>query len=249
MAADESVIVMGEDVGRLGGIFPGFTRGLVGTIWVPERVLNTPISEGGFVGAGVGAALSGLRPVVEIQLFDFVTLAMDALVNQAAKFRYRPGGKRRSRLWFAVPPAEASDPPRSTPRVWRRGSAHVPGLIVVTPSGPADAKGLLAAAIQDDNPVVILEAKSLLFGEPEEVTDRSAMRLNSERQPSNMMADDVTLIATQGLLCRSLRAARQLAREGTSVEVIDPGRSTRSTSRRSSPPSRRRAAWSSPTRR
>jgi 2-oxoisovalerate dehydrogenase E1 component len=161
MEADERVVLLGEDIGRLGGIFTA-TQGLWERFGA-GRVRNTPISEGGFVGAAVGAAMTGLRPVVEIQIFDFVTLAMDALVNQAAKLRFMMGGRASIPLVVRGPSGGGVRLAAQHSQSLEAWFAHVPGLVVVAPSGPADAKGLLAAAIQDDNPVVFLEAKSLLF--------------------------------------------------------------------------------------
>ena len=218
MEAEESVVVIGEDVGRLGGIFHA-THGL----WEQfggERVRNTPISEGGFVGLAVGAALSGLRPVVELQIFDFVTLAADAIVNQAAKLRFMTGGAARVPLVVRGPSGGGIRLAAQHSQSLEAWFAHVPGLVVVAPSSPADAKGLLAAAIRDDNPVIFLEAKSLLFGESPVPEERYAIALGKAeiKRPGS----DVTVVATQALVPAALRAAEQLQRAGTSVEVIDP---------------------------
>ena len=218
MEADESVVVIGEDVGRLGGIFRA-TEGL----WEQfgdGRVRNTPISEGGFVGMAVGAALTGLRPVVELQIFDFVTLAADAIVNQAAKLRFMTGGAVHVPLVVRGPSGGGIRLAAQHSQSLEAWFAHIPGLVVVAPSSPADAKGLLAAAIRDDNPVVFLEAKSLLFSEspvPEEPYVIPLGKADVKRAGS-----DVTVVATQALVPAALRAAERLHHEGTSVEVIDP---------------------------
>ena len=218
MEADERVIVLGEDVAELGGIF----RSTVG-LWERfggERVRNTPISEGGFVGAAVGAALTGMRPVVEIQIFDFVTLAMDPIVNQAAKLRFMTGGKAEVPIVVRGPSGAGVRLAAQHSQSLEAWFAHVPGLIVVAPSGPADAKGLLTAAIRDDNPVIFLETKSLLFGEEEVDEDPYSIPLG--KAAIKHPGDDVTLVATQALVPAALRAARTLAKEGVGVEVIDP---------------------------
>ncbi len=218
MDADERVVLLGEDIARLGGIFT-VTQGL----WErfgPGRVRNTPISEGGFVGAAVGAAMTGLRPVVEIQIFDFVTLAMDALVNQAAKLRFMMGGRGTIPLVVRGPAGGGVRLAAQHSQSLEAWFAHVPGLVVVAPSGPADAKGLLAAAIQDDNPVVFLETKSLLFAEEPVPEERYAIPLG--RAAVKREGADVTVVATQGMVPPALRAAARLAREGIDVEVVDP---------------------------
>lgn len=218
MEADDSVILLGEDVAELGGIF----RATV-DLWERfggERVRNTPISEGGFVGAAVGAALTGLRPVVEIQIFDFVTLAMDPIVNQAAKLRFMTGGKAEVPLVVRGPSAGGVRLAAQHSQSLEAWFAHVPGLLVVAPSCPADAKGLLAAAIQDDNPVIFLETKSLQFSQEAVGEERYATPLG--KAAIRHAGDDVTLVATQAMVPQALRAARTLAREGIGVEVIDP---------------------------
>ncbi len=218
MEVDESVVVIGEDVGRLGGIFRA-TEGL----WEQfgeARVRNTPISEGGFVGMAVGAALTGLRPVVELQIFDFVTLAADAIVNQAAKLRFMTGGAVHVPLVVRGPSGGGIRLAAQHSQSLEAWFAHIPGLVVVAPSSPADAKGLLAAAIRDDNPVVFLEAKSLLFGESPVPEGPYVLPLG--KADVKRAGSDVTVVATQALVPAALRAAERLHHEGTSVEVIDP---------------------------
>src|SRR5205814_1842744 len=159
MARDERVFVMGEDVSLIGGIF-GVTRGLREKFG-EDRVRDTPISEAGFLGAGVGAAVAGLRPVVEIQIWDFIAVAMDQVVNQAAKFRYMLGGGPTVPLVIRGPQGGGIRLAAQHSQSLEAWFAHVPGLVVVAPSTPYDAKGLLASAIRDDNPVIFLEHKAL----------------------------------------------------------------------------------------
>ena len=219
MEADESVILLGEDVAALGGIFQA-TSGLLERFG-PARVRNTPIAEGGFVATAVGAALTGLRPIVEIQIFDFVTLAMDAIVNQAAKLRFMMGGTPRVPLVVRGPAGGGVRLAAQHSQSLEAWFAHIPGLVVVAPSDAVDAKGLLAAAIRDDNPVIFIETKSLLFTDPQPVPEepygipigKAAVKRNG---------DDLTIIATQAMVPQALRAAVQLEQEGISTEVIDP---------------------------
>ena len=169
MARDESVFVMGEDIGATGGIF-GTTKGLFDK-YGADRVRDTPISEPAFCGAGVGSAVAGLRPIVEVQIFDFVTLMMDMLVNQAAKFRYMMGGEPTVPLVVRGPQGGGIRLAAQHSQSLEAWFTHVPGLVVAAPSTPYDAKGLLTAAIRDDNPVVFLEHKLLYFGDAEAVPE------------------------------------------------------------------------------
>jgi pyruvate/2-oxoglutarate/acetoin dehydrogenase E1 component len=215
MREDARMLVLGEDVAE-GGPW-GATAGLAEEFGA-ERVRNTPISEAAIAGIAIGAAQSGLRPVVEIMFVDFVTLALDQLVNQAAKAHFMSGGQ------LAVPLVL-----RTQGGAGQRGGAqhsqsleawltHVPGLKVVMPSTAADAAGLLRAAIADPNPVVYVENKTLYFRretlEPEEVPIGQARVVRSGR--------DVTVVALSRLVHESLAAAEELAAEGIEVEVIDP---------------------------
>jgi pyruvate/2-oxoglutarate/acetoin dehydrogenase E1 component len=219
METDEAVIVMGEDIGRVGGVFRA-TDGLYERFGA-ERVRDTPISECGFVGAGVGAALTGLRPVVELQFYDFATVAMDQIANQAAKLRFMMGGSPRIPLVVRGASGGgvrlAAQHSQSLEAIF----CHLPGLVVVMPSSPFEAKGLLSAAIRDDNPVMFLEQKQLFFGEPEAVPEESyALPLGRARVARE--GSDVTVVATGALVTHALRAAKELERDGTSVEVVDP---------------------------
>ena len=219
MARDDRVFVMGEDVGDTGGIFT-VTKGLKDKFG-GERVRDTPISEATFVGCGVGAAIAGMRPVVEIQIFDFIALTMDMLVNQAAKFRYMLGGGPTVPLVVRGPQGGGIRMAAQHSQSLEAWFTHVPGLVVVAPSTPYDAKGLLVSAIRDDNPVIFLETKLSYVGAggpvPEELYAIPIGKADVKRQGA-----DVTVLATLAMVPRALTAATQLAREGIDVEVVDP---------------------------
>ena len=219
MARDPEVIVMGEDVAETGGIF-GVTKGLV-EVFGPDRVRDTPISEATFVGCGVGAAIAGLRPVVEIQIFDFVTLTMDMLVNQAAKFRFMLGGKPTVPLVVRGPQGGGIRLAAQHSQSLEAWFTHVPGLVVVAPSTPYDAKGLLVAAIRDDNPVIFLEQK-LLYLEPGGPVPEALYAIPIGKADIKRQGTDVTVVATSAMVPRALAAASQLERDGISLEVVDP---------------------------
>ena len=219
MLRDDRVFLMGEDVGATGGIF-GVSKGLMER-YGPERVRDTPISEATFVGCGVGAAIAGMRPVVEIQIFDFVALTMDMLVNQAAKFRFMLGGKPSVPLVVRGPQGGGIRLAAQHSQSLEAWFTHVPGLVVAAPSTPYDAKGLLVAAIRDENPVVFLEQKLLYLGGngpvPEELYAIPLGKADIKREGT-----DVTVVATSAMVPRALSAATVLERDGISVEVVDP---------------------------
>ena len=210
---------MGEDVGLTGGIFQ-VSKGLMDRFG-EERVRDTPISEATFVGCGVGAAIAGMRPVVELQIFDFVALTMDMLVNQAAKFRFMLGGKPIVPLVVRGPQGGGIRLAAQHSQSLEAWFTHVPGLVVVAPSTAYDAKGLLVAAIRDDNPVIFLEQKLLYLSEsgpvPEQLYAIPLGKADIKREGT-----DVTVVATLGMVPRAISAAAVLAREGISVEVVDP---------------------------
>jgi 2-oxoisovalerate dehydrogenase E1 component len=218
MERDDRVFVMGEDVGLIGGIF-GVTRGLRERFG-EDRVRDTPISEATFLGAGVGAAICGARPVVEIQIFDFVALTMDQIVNQAAKFRFMLGGKPTVPLVIRGPQGGGIRLAAQHSQCLEAWFTHVPGLVVVAPSTPYDAKGLLATAIRDDNPVVFLEHKALYAVKGPVPAETYALPLG--RADVKRRGSDVTVVAIQGMVARALAAAGELEKSGVSVEVIDP---------------------------
>lgn len=218
MEADERVFVVGEDVGAIGGIF-GLTRGLLDRF--PGRVLDTPISEQAIGGLAVGAALAGRRPIAEIQIFDFVTLMMDMIVNQAAKARFMLGGKTTVPVVFRGPQGGGIRLAAQHSQSLEAWFAHVPGLVVLAPSNPYDAKGLMAAAIRDDNPVVFLEHKLLYLGTPASVPE-AAYAIPIGRAAIRRPGRHATIVATMAMVERALAAADALARDRIEAEVIDP---------------------------
>ncbi len=218
MRRDERVILLGEDIGTYGGAF-AVTDGLIQEFGA-ERVRDTPISEAGITGCAIGAALTGMRPVLEIQFMDFITLCMEQLVLQAAKIRYMFGGKAQVPMVLRTPAGSGTGAAAQHSESLEAWFAHVPGLKVVAPSTPADAKGLLLASIRDNNPVIFVEHK-LLYKERGPVPD------DLEPIPLGVAdikraGDDVTVIATGVMVGRALEAARLLADDGVDVEVIDP---------------------------
>jgi 2-oxoisovalerate dehydrogenase E1 component len=220
MARDPSVFVIGEDVGKIGGIF-ACTRGLIDK-YGPERLRDTPISEGVISNAAVGAAITGMRPIVEIQIFDFVTLMMDAIVNQAAKFRTMLGGAPKVPVVFRGPQGGGIRLAAQHSQSLEAWFCHVPGLIVMAPSTPYDAKGLLTSAIRDDNPVVFLEHK-LLYVQGKGAAPEQPYAIPIGKADIKRPGKDVTVIATLAMVAPALAAAKQLARDdGIDVEVIDP---------------------------
>ncbi len=219
MHRDDTVFVIGEDVGRIGGIF-GITRNLQDEFGA-ARVRDTPIAEGAIANCGVGAAMSGLRPIVEIQLFDFVSLMMDAIVNQAAKARFMMGGKPKVPVVFRGPQGAGIRLAAQHCQSLEAWFAHVPGLEVYAPSNAYDAKGLMAAAIRSDNPVVFLEHKLLYLGGEEPVPEELYTVRPGEARIVRS-GNDCTVIALMAMVERAMQAAMQLERQGINVEIIDP---------------------------
>jgi 2-oxoisovalerate dehydrogenase E1 component len=219
MARDPDTILIGEDVGRIGGIF-GLTRGLQERFG-PERVRDAPISEGAIASCGVGAALRGKRVIVEAQLWDFVTLMMDAIVNQAAKARYMLGGKAHVPIVFRGPQGAGIRLAAQHTQSLEMFFANIPGLEVYAPSTAYDAKGLMTAAIRHDGPVVFLEHKLLYLGQPQPVPE-VPYAIEPGRARIVREGSDCTVIATLAMVERAAQAADRLAREGIEVEVIDP---------------------------
>jgi pyruvate/2-oxoglutarate/acetoin dehydrogenase E1 component len=218
MRRDERVFLMGEDVGKHGGAFAA-TKGLFDEFG-PERIRDTPISESSIAGAGLGAALTGMRPIVEIMYMDFVCMAMDSIVNQAAKVKYMFGGHARVpltiRTAFGAGRGNAGQHSQSL-ETW---FTLIPGLIVVMPSTPYDAKGLLKSAIRNDNTVVVIENK-LLYGEKGNVPADDYLvpiGLAAVRRQGK----DVTLIATSRMCSMAEKAIEELEKENIDVEFIDP---------------------------
>ncbi|MGD9316434.1 MAG: alpha-ketoacid dehydrogenase subunit beta [Anaerolineae bacterium] len=197
MRRDPNVVLWGIDIGPYGGAFAA-TRGLYEEFG-PERVIDMPVSEAGYTGAGVGAAATGLRPVVELQFSDWITIASDMLINQAAKMRYMFGGVISVPLVLRAPVGGYLSAAAQHSHMFESMFAFVPGLKVVLPATPHDAKGLLKSAIRDNNPVVFFEHKQLYEVE----------------------GSDVTLVTYSYMVTMSLAAAEQLAQEGIDVEVLD----------------------------
>ncbi len=218
MQKDDSVFVMGEDVGVYGGIF-GVTQGLYNEFG-PERVRDTPISEAAIAGAATGAAITGMRPVAEIMFVDFTTIAMDQLVNQAAKMRYMFGGKASVPLVLRTTTGTGRGAAAQHSQSLEAWLAHVPGLIVVMPSTPADAKGLLTSAIRNNNPVVFIEHKALYKVAEQVPVGEYTLPLSQTHV--KRVGTDVTVIATAVMVRYALSAAEELAKQGIEVEVVDP---------------------------
>jgi pyruvate dehydrogenase E1 component beta subunit len=218
MRADPQVIVLGEDVAE-GGPYGG-TAGLADEFG-PQRVLNTPISEGAVCGVAIGAAQAGLKPVVEIMFIDFVTLALDQLVNQAAKAHFMSGGQLTVPLVLRTQGGAGQRSGAQHSQSLEAWLTHVPGLKVVMPATAADAAGLLTSAIADPNPVVFIENKSLYFRREEIPDEPPAVELG--RAHVARRGADVTIIATSRMVGEALDAAGALAAEhGIEAEVIDP---------------------------
>jgi pyruvate dehydrogenase E1 component beta subunit len=218
MRDDDDVFVMGEDIAEMGGSM-GVTQGLVAEFG-PERVRNTPISEMAIVGAGIGAAMQGMRPVVEIMYEDFLTLSLEQIVNQAAKHRYMSGGQLKVPLTVRTQGGAGWSPGAQHAQQLEAWLVHIPGLKVVFASTPEDVRGLLYTSIYDDNPVIFFEHRTL-YGiketVPEEIEPIPLGRARVHRE-----GEDVTVIATGRLVHESLAAAEEAEKEGISVEVVDP---------------------------
>ncbi|HEY1514661.1 MAG TPA: alpha-ketoacid dehydrogenase subunit beta [Gaiellaceae bacterium] len=218
MRADDRVFIMGEDIAEMGGSM-GVTQGLLDEFG-PERVRNTPISEMAIVGAGIGAAMAGMRPVVEIMYEDFLTLSLEQIVNQAAKHRYMSGGQLTVPLTIRTQGGAGWSPGAQHAQQLEAWLVHIPGLKVAYPSTPEDVRGLLWTSIHDDNPVVLFEHRLLypVKGEvPEELEPIPFGKARVVREGT-----DVTVIAIGPLVHRAFDAAKQAEAEGISVEIVDP---------------------------
>jgi pyruvate/2-oxoglutarate/acetoin dehydrogenase E1 component len=217
MRADPKVIFFGEDVAAAGGVFK-VTPGLLEEFG-DNRVRDTPISEQAIIGAGLGAALTGLRPVVELMFADFALVCMDQIVNQVAKYRYMSGGQFKVPLVIRAEQGAGAGFGTQHSQCTEAWFLQAPGLKVVVPGTPSDAYGLLRTAIRDDNPVVFLEHK-LLLNMAEDVSDQMpAIRFG--KAVIRREGTDVTIVATQVVAHNAVEAAKQLEQEGISAEVID----------------------------
>src|SRR6266700_3843607 len=218
MRRDDEVFIMGEDIAEMGGSM-GVTQGMLAEFG-PERVRNTPISEMAIVGAGIGAAMQGMRPVVEVMYEDFLTLAMEQIVNQAAKHRSMSGGQLTVPLTVRTQGGTGWSPGAQHAQQLEAWFCHIPGLKVVFPSTPTDVRGLLWSAIYDDNPVVFFEHRTL-YGIKGEVADElEQIPLGKARV--HREGSDVTVVATGRLVHEALKAADEAESDGVSVEVVDP---------------------------
>ena len=218
MRRDETVFLLGLDIGRFGGTYKA-TQGL----WEEfggERVRDTPLSEAAIAGCAVGAAMTGLRPVAEIMYIDFTTIAMDQIVNQAAKLGYMSGGQARIPVVFRTQEGAGRSSAAQHAQSLEAWFAHIPGLKVALPATPEDAKGLLKTAVRDDAPVMFIEHKLLYNTRGEAPEEEYTIPFGRARvcRPGS----DVTVVALSRMVLRAMEAAEQLAGEGVSVEVIDP---------------------------
>jgi acetoin:2,6-dichlorophenolindophenol oxidoreductase subunit beta len=218
MRQDEDVFIMGEDIAEMGGSM-GVTQGMLEEFG-PERVRNTPISEMAIVGTGIGAAMQGMRPVVEVMYEDFLTLSTEQIVNQAAKHRYMSGGQLKVPLTIRTQGGAGWSPGAQHAQQLEAWFVHIPGLKVVFPSTPSDVRGMLWSAIYDDNPVIVFEHR-LLYPVKEEVPEKLEP-IPFGKARTHREGEDVTVIATGPMVHRSLEAAEEAERNGVSVEVIDP---------------------------
>jgi pyruvate/2-oxoglutarate/acetoin dehydrogenase E1 component len=218
MREDPSIFIAGEDVALYGGVF-GTSRGLLNEFG-PQRLVDTPISESGIIGLAIGSAAAGLRPIVEIMFMDFVGVCMDQLVNQLAKMRYMFGGKATLPVTVRTMAGAGRNMAAQHSQSLEAWFCHVPGLKVVMPSNPYDAKGLLISAVRDDNPVIMVDNKLLLGSRgnvPEELYEVPLGKARVAREGTNF-----TIVATSRMVNEALAAADTLAQDGLDVEVVDP---------------------------
>jgi acetoin:2,6-dichlorophenolindophenol oxidoreductase subunit beta len=218
MRRDQDVFLMGEDIGVYGGAF-GVSKGMLEEFG-PERIRETPISEEAIAGAATGAAMMGMRPIIEMMFMDFVTLAMDQLVNQAAKIRFMFGGHTSVPLVCRAPAGSGTGAAAQHSQSLEAWFVHAPGIKVVAPSTPYDAKGLLVSSIRDNNPVLFMEHKLLYRTKgyvPEELYSIPFGQAEVKRP-----GRDLTVIAYSNMVVRALEAAEILAAEKIEIEVVDP---------------------------
>jgi len=218
MQRDVSVYILGEDVAQMGGLFE-VTKDLLGRFG-PQRVIDTPISEAAIAGAGVGGALVGARPVIEFQFADFMTIAMDQIVNHAAKLRYMTGGQARVPLVIRAPICNGIGLGAQHSQSLESWFVHVPGLVVIMPSTPYAAKGLLKAAIRSDDPVVFLENRRIYSTKGPVGDDDVVLPIGQAAVLRE--GEDVTIVATGRMVRVALTASKTLSDAGIDVEVIDP---------------------------
>ncbi len=219
MARDDKVFIMGEEVAEYNGAYK-VTEGLLDKYGF-KRVIDTPISELGFSGIGVGAAMKGLRPIVEFMTFNFAVLAADQIINHASKVRYMLGGQASVPIVFRGPNASAGQLGATHSVAYDSMYAHFPGLAVIYPSEPDDAKGLLKSAIRSEDPVLFMESEQM-YGLKGEVSEEEDYIIPIGKAKIKREGDDVTIIATGKMYHVVKQAAEQLAKDGVEAEVIDP---------------------------
>jgi len=217
MARDESICIVGEDLVAHAGIFGQF-KGIPENF--PGRIIDTPISESAIVGVGLGSAMTGMRPIVDLHFSDFVTCCMDELVNQTAKIRYMLGGQVRIPMVIWCPDGAGIRAAAQHSQSLEAWFVHIPGLKVVAPSTPVDVVGLMAAAIRDPDPVVFLEHKAL-FATKGEVPDGELVDVLG-RASTLRQGTDATIVALAAMVPKAIEAAEVLGHEGINTEVIDP---------------------------
>ncbi|MBO6571501.1 MAG: pyruvate dehydrogenase complex E1 component subunit beta [Balneola sp.] len=219
MAKDEKVLIMGEEVAEYNGAYKT-TEGLLDKYGY-KRVIDTPISELGFAGIGVGAAMNGLRPIVEFMTFNFAVLAADQIINHASKVKYMTGGQIDCPIVFRGPNASAGQLGATHSVAYDSMYAHFPGLKVIYTSEPDDAKGLLKSAIRDDNPVLFMESEQM-YGLKGEVSDEEDYIIPIGKGKIKREGEHVTLVAHGKMYHLAVQAAKELAKDGVECEIIDP---------------------------
>ncbi|MFO7845136.1 MAG: pyruvate dehydrogenase complex E1 component subunit beta [Balneolaceae bacterium] len=219
MATDENIFIMGEEVAEYNGAYK-VTEGLLDKYGF-RRVIDTPISELGFAGIGIGAAMNGLRPIVEFMTFNFAVLAADQIINHASKARYMLGGQVSTPVVFRGPNASAGQLGATHSVAYDSMYAMFPGLKIIYTSEPEDAKGLLKSAIRDDDPVLFMESEQM-YGLKGEVTEEEDFTIPIGKGKIKREGDDVTVVATGKMYHIAQNAAKQLAKDGVEVEIIDP---------------------------
>jgi len=219
MDRDEKVFIMGEEVAEYNGAYKA-TEGLLDKYGF-KRVIDTPISELGFAGIGVGAAMKGLRPIVEFMTFNFAVLAADQIINHASKVRYMLGGQASVPIVFRGPNASAGQLGATHSVAYDSMYAHFPGLAVIYPSEPDDAKGLLKSAIRSEDPVLFMESEQM-YGLKGEVSEEDDYTIPIGKAKVKREGSDVTVVATGKMYHVTKQAADQLAKDGVEIEIIDP---------------------------
>ena len=218
MERDKKVFLIGEDVGVFGGTF-GVAKGLIEKFG-KDRIRNSPVSEAGIAGLATGAAMTGMRPIAEIMFIDFITIASDQIINQAAKARYMFGGKVKVPVVFRTQGGGGRNWAAQHSQSLEAWFTHIPGLKVIMPADPYYAKGLLKSAIRDDNPIIFIEHKQLYNMEGPVPEDEYLLPIGKGKVIKE--GDDITLIATSHMVSKTVEAARSLSDQGIDAEIIDP---------------------------